>query len=191
LMANVERFVNRVKPIAFRSSLSQTLLKLSACGVPDIYQSAETWDTRLTDPDNRNPADFEALQAALAQAERASLADVEQGYEQGLPKLWLIQRVLWLRRQRPDWFGADVPYRPLTVSGREADNVVCFARGERVVVIAPRLFGALMKRGYGDTRITLPSGSFHNLFDPDTRVEGSLELSSVLERFPVALMVRE
>jgi len=191
LMASVERFVSRVKPIAYRSSLSQTLLKLSACGVPDIYQSAETWDTRLTDPDNRNPVDFEGLQAALAIAERASLADVERGYEQGLPKLWLTQRVLWLRRQRPELFGAEAAYRPLISTGREASNIVCFSRGERVVVIAPRLFAGLMERGFGDTRVALPPGSFHNLFDPDTRVEGSAELSNVLARFPVALLVRE
>ena len=36
-------------------SLSQTLIKLTAPGVPDIYQGSELWDCRLVDPDNRTP----------------------------------------------------------------------------------------------------------------------------------------
>ena len=40
------------------NSLSQTLLKLTAPGVPDIYQGNEIWDFSLVDPDNRRPVDY-------------------------------------------------------------------------------------------------------------------------------------
>ena len=42
------------------SALAQTLLKLTAPGVPDIYQGTEIWDLSLVDPDNRRPVDYDA-----------------------------------------------------------------------------------------------------------------------------------
>ena len=38
---------------------SQTALKLTAPGVPDIYQGCEFWDLSLVDPDNRRAVDYE------------------------------------------------------------------------------------------------------------------------------------
>ncbi len=40
------------------NSLAQVLLKLTAPGVPDIYQGNEIWDFSLVDPDNRRPVDY-------------------------------------------------------------------------------------------------------------------------------------
>ena len=40
------------------NSLTQTLLKLTSPGVPDIYQGNEIWDSSLVDPDNRRPVDY-------------------------------------------------------------------------------------------------------------------------------------
>ncbi len=48
------------------NSLSQTLIKLTAPGVPDIYQGNEMWDLSLVDPDNRRPVDYDARRKALA-----------------------------------------------------------------------------------------------------------------------------
>ena len=46
------------------NGLTQTLLKLTVPGVPDIYQGSEMGDFSLVDPDNRRPVDFaEAAQA--------------------------------------------------------------------------------------------------------------------------------
>ena len=39
--------------------LSETLLKLTSPGVPDIYQGNEIWTFDLVDPDNRRPVDYE------------------------------------------------------------------------------------------------------------------------------------
>ena len=40
------------------NALAQQLLKLTAPGVPDIYQGTELWDQSLVDPDNRRPVDY-------------------------------------------------------------------------------------------------------------------------------------
>src|SRR5947209_6810090 len=47
------------------NALSQTLLKLTAPGVPDVYQGQELWDFSLVDPDNRRPVDYGRRRALL------------------------------------------------------------------------------------------------------------------------------
>ena len=44
------------------NSYSQLVIKLTAPGVPDIYQGNESWVFSLVDPDNRRPVDFSPLQ---------------------------------------------------------------------------------------------------------------------------------
>ena len=45
----------------------QTVLKLTAPGVPDIYQGCELWDLSLVDPDNRRPVDYRWREAAMTE----------------------------------------------------------------------------------------------------------------------------
>ncbi len=42
------------------SGLSQAVLRMTAPGIPDLYQGTEFWDLSLVDPDNRRPVDFAA-----------------------------------------------------------------------------------------------------------------------------------
>src|SRR5690606_19851364 len=51
-------FAQRLARFGLFNSLSQTLLKLTVPGVPDIYQGNELWDFSLVDPDNRRPVDY-------------------------------------------------------------------------------------------------------------------------------------
>ena len=51
--SDLEAFVSRVVGPGRINSLSQTLLKLTVPGVPDLYQGCELWDLSLVDPDNR------------------------------------------------------------------------------------------------------------------------------------------
>ncbi len=51
-------FVERIAYCGIFNSLSQTLLKVTAPGVPDIYQGTEFWDLSFVDPDNRRPVDY-------------------------------------------------------------------------------------------------------------------------------------
>ena len=58
---SLARFARRLAPLGAEISLAQTLLKLAAPGVPDIYQGDEGWSFNLVDPDNRRPVDWDAL----------------------------------------------------------------------------------------------------------------------------------
>ncbi len=53
-------FQRHVSHFGLLNSLAQTLLKLAAPGVADVYQGTEVWDFSLVDPDNRRPVDYGA-----------------------------------------------------------------------------------------------------------------------------------
>ena len=51
-------FQRRLSHYGLFNSLAQTLLKITAPGVPDTYQGTELWDLSLVDPDNRRAVDY-------------------------------------------------------------------------------------------------------------------------------------
>jgi (1->4)-alpha-D-glucan 1-alpha-D-glucosylmutase len=172
------------------SSLAQTLLKIAAPGVPDFYQGTELWDLSLVDPDNRRPVDYDERRRLLAAAEGLSPEQALVRMDEGLPKLWLIQRALAVRRRHPPAFGVGEParYRPLEGSGPRADHVLAFARGTEVVAVVPRLVMGL-RGGWEDTALELPPGRWHNELTRE-EAHGPTRLAEMLARFPVALLSR-
>ncbi|HEY3181383.1 MAG TPA: alpha-amylase family glycosyl hydrolase, partial [Gaiellaceae bacterium] len=60
-----DAFLERVAAMGRRITLGQLLLKLTAPGVPDVYQGDELEALALVDPDNRRPVDWDARRAAL------------------------------------------------------------------------------------------------------------------------------
>src|SRR5262249_44150303 len=60
-----QRFQQRISHYGLFNSLSQTLLKITMPGVPDLYQGTELWDFSLVDPDNRRPVDYERRRTML------------------------------------------------------------------------------------------------------------------------------
>ncbi len=172
------------------TSLAQTLIKLTAPGVPDTYQGSELWDLNLVDPDNRRPVDFELRRRLLAEAEPATCQEALARPDEGLPKLWMIRRTLHLRRERPEAFGASGTYLSLVAQGAKAQHVVAFLRGEQVVTVVPRWLVRL-DGAWSDTALRLPERGWRNLFDDARYPGGDVRLSDLLGRFPVALLVAE
>jgi len=114
--------VARAAELGERIALAQTLLKLTAPGVPDIYQGDELWALSLVDPDNRRPVDWAARRVAL---------DALRGGEphtRKTAKLHLILSVLDVRRRRPEPFAG--AYTPIPAG----DDVCAFLRGDDILV---------------------------------------------------------
>ncbi len=173
------------------SSLSQTLLKVTAPGVPDFYQGAELWDLGLVDPDNRRPVDFDARRELLEWTEGVGAAEVLGRMDEGAPKLWLIRRALRLRRELPEAFGAAGDYRPIEARGPRASNVVAFARGGAALTVAPRLvLGLGDPPAWDGTAVALPAGRWRNVLTDARHDGGEVELAELLRDFPVALLRR-
>ena len=185
---DVEAFVAPLIAAGRVNSLAQTLLKLTAPGVPDIYQGTELWDLSLVDPDNRRPVDYALRRRLLAALDRTTPEAIMARSDEGLPKLWVIRQTLQLRRQRPALFGADGRYRPLTAMGARSDHVVAFARGEGAIAVAPRLVMRL-EDNWMNTTLELPPGQWRNELTGDV-VQDVVRIADLLARFPVALLSR-
>lgn len=188
LAAVMNRCLVSFLPAARIASLAQTLITYTAPGIPDLYQGTELWDENLVDPDNRRPVDFRLREGLLTEAERLEPGAILSRMNEGLPKLFLIKRILALRGERPDLLAPDAAYRPLYPRGGGAARVVAFMRGGDVVSVAPRI--TLGTGDEGEIVIPLPPGRWMNLFT-GRPVAGDIDVGSLLGDFPVSLLVRD
>lgn len=198
------------------NSLSQTLLKTTAPGVPDFYQGTELWSFTLVDPDNRGQVDYEERRALLASLREADSGDATAFIKSllekpcdGRVKMYVTARALNFRRARARLFSRG-EYAPLAARGRRAENVLAFARtrGEvACVAIAARFFTrlgvgregplALSAEAWGDTVLQLGelgAGRWRDVFtgrELGAESGGALRLAEVLSPLPVALLSRE
>lgn len=188
-IADLERFLAPLITPARFSSLAMNLLKLTAPGVPDVYQGTELWQLTLVDPDNRQKVDYAVRRRLLTELDHLSAEEILARADEGLPKLWTIRQSLRTRNAHPEEFGAEGTYRALWPAGPKAGYVVAFQRGAGVMVAAPRLFMSI--GGWDDTTLEVPEGSWKNQFTGEVVEGGKRELSALLKRFPILLLTRE
>jgi (1->4)-alpha-D-glucan 1-alpha-D-glucosylmutase len=214
-------FQNKVSYFGMLNSLAQVLIKLTAPGVPDVYQGNEFWEFNLVDPDNRRTVDYAVRRSMLHQIQTSSqlaneqlpayAGDLARKMEDGRIKMYVTWKALAIRNERPDIFQQG-EYTPLQTVGENKQHVIAFSRGSgasRVLVVVPRLSAQLVANQlrlptgaevWRETAIQLPDlaeTSFRNVFtgervSPDR--DGSiavLKLSAVLSEFPVAMLVTE
>jgi (1->4)-alpha-D-glucan 1-alpha-D-glucosylmutase len=134
-------FAARVAEAGERSALAQLLIKLTAPGLPDIYQGDELVSLSLVDPDNRRPVDWERRRELLGAVRDGSAPDTPD-----TRKLRLIVDALRLRAERPDAFSGS--YEPIDAGKR----AIAYVRGGQILVAA-ELFP-----GGADAMVELPTG---------------------------------
>ena len=189
--AEVESFVDGMLMPGRINSLAQTLIKCTAPGVPDTYQGSELWDLRLVDPDNRGNVDYEIRRSFLSELQADMTADdVMKKMDSGMPKLWVLWKALHLRRERPEWFGEQSGYAPLTVEGPKQAHLVAFRRGDSVAVLVPR-WNVKLGSGFGSTTVELPGDRWANLLTGEMVSGGIVRVQALFRHFPVALLVNE
>jgi (1->4)-alpha-D-glucan 1-alpha-D-glucosylmutase len=201
------------------NSLAQTLLKITAPGVPDFYQGTELWHFCLVDPDNRRPVDYDQRRALLATLPQDARADTSALLDEmlrepadGRIKLFITQRALSFRQAHSEIFSAG-DYLPLAARGARAEHVLAFARkhGEQeVLALAARFFVglgvtrapslALSPTLWADTVLPLDAQfgatRYRDVFTGreftahDRPGEQALRLADVLSPLPVALLER-
>ncbi len=156
-----------------------------------MYQGGEIWDLRLVDPDNRGPIDYAIREAMLAELHAGvSVDEIMKSMDSGMPKLWVIYKALHLRRDHPEWFGESAAYTPLPAEGSKQAHLIAFCRGEQVAVLAPR-WNVRLGGGFGSTTVELPAGPWTNLLSGEAVSGGKSRVQNLLQRFPVALLVRD
>jgi (1->4)-alpha-D-glucan 1-alpha-D-glucosylmutase len=194
-------FVDAIAAAGALNSLTQTFLRLTTPGVPDLYQGCEFWDFSLVDPDNRRAVDYASRRAALAAAPilTASLGH----WRDAAVKQQLIARVL---RHRADThpFYAEAGYEPLLVGGARAAHALAFERRAahgRLLCVATRWAlsladGVLAQphvaaAQWQDTHLQLGEGARYTDVlhgGGPFALQGEVPVATLLGEFPVAML---
>ena len=188
----VHSLVEFVEPLVLPgriNSLAQTLIKLVVPGVPDFYQGTELWDLSLVDPDNRRPVDYALRNQLLGRCREMDAAQATADWDSGVPKLWLIDRLLTLRAALPDEFAEHSRYQPLAAQGAHLGNLFAFRRGENLIAVVPRLSLSFANQ-WEDTRLPLPGGTWKNVFTLES-LSASASAAELFGKFPVALLLKD
>jgi (1->4)-alpha-D-glucan 1-alpha-D-glucosylmutase len=152
-------FLARVAGLGERSALGQLVLKLTAPGIPDIYQGDELPYTALVDPDNRRPVDWGWRQAMLQRLMGGSPPVAETR------KLFTTLRLLSLRARKPEIFSIGA-YEPL-----DAGPATCgFVRGDRLMVVV-----SLPRAEVDSGSVSLPGGRWRDVLRYEERSFSGLE----------------
>ncbi len=204
-------FVERIAHYGIINSLSQTLIKMTAPGVPDFYQGTELWDFSLVDPDNRRPVDFDLrkryLEEVINRSNREDVFDylsiLRDNARDGRIKMLLTYKTLAARKENPDVF-LDGEYTQLRVTGKYRNHIIAFSReseSTRAVTIAPRWPTILVNENtfpigrnvWGDTSVYLPSPgrrAWGNALTGETISKGGrVFVGDILTNYPVALLI--
>lgn len=201
-LQSLEAFVRRIAPAAAVNGLTQTLLRCTTPGVPDLYQGSEFWDLTLVDPDNRRPVDYPARIAALKSPQK--LPELLSHWQDGHIKQHLLAATLQYRKRFPDLFDRG-NYMPLTVRGLLGGKLIAFARrlhGKTAIVIASRTVAGLLggdlplvsPSAWKDTRVVLPRSLrgqlLHDVLNhgEPQPAAGELRVAEALAELPVALL---
>ncbi len=208
---SLQKFLPPLMYFGALNSLTQTLLKLTCPGVPDVYQGQEMWDFSLVDPDNRRAVDFDLRRhAANELCSRSRTADrrdicqeLLQDYRDGRLKLWVTMLALNFRQRHRELFRRG-SYLPLHVTRGRDEHVLAFARqheSDIAIVAAPRLSLTLMKGReepplgavWADSELVLPAEAAGRMLRNVLTGESWSAGNSILCRelfgfFPLALL---
>lgn len=201
-------FNHKVTFFGVVNSLGQSLIKVTAPGIPDIYQGSELWDLSYVDPDNRRPVDYDLRKQYLKEFEDNNknsqpgfLHKLLNEYSSGKVKMFTLYQALKERSVYPVFFER-AEYIPLDLSSEYANKVISFARKYENTwyIIAVPLnvtslstvdhfpLGELWSQGH----LKLPDNApteWDNIYSGEIiNSNGQLELSDLFKSFPVAML---
>jgi (1->4)-alpha-D-glucan 1-alpha-D-glucosylmutase len=192
------------------NSLSQTLIKMTAPGVPDFFQGSELMNFKLVDPDNRGLVDYEKRKHLIRKIEAIpsnnglkSFPDPADLMDAGdWLKLFLIMKGLKARKQHVELFLVG-SYFPLQVTGHFRQHVVAYARrlgNQWSITVVPRFLTGMITPEqlplgtdvWKDTIVILPSGAparWKNVLTGQSiKIKQNLPMGELFKLFPAALL---
>ncbi|SDG15825.1 malto-oligosyltrehalose synthase [Chitinophaga filiformis] len=190
----VRSLLDRVNQYAFISSLAQVLIKITAPGIPDIYQGCELWDYSYVDPDNRRPIDYtlrkQCLETIIAKEKAPGFFPyLAEHRQEGLEKLFVTWKALNFRREHADLL-LEADYIPLQCSSAKVAAYARVQKQQWVIVIIP-----LPGEPDMTASVLLPTGApaaWRNIFtDEMLDSKGQILVADVFKTFPVGLLTNE
>lgn len=203
-MKSFRQFQATVADYGIINALSQTLLKFTCPGMPDVYQGSEFFDLSMVDPDNRRWVDYEARADSLNEllsSKTNSIAPLWSDRYNANIKLWLTQLLFIERKNNAETFEKGV-YIPLKVKGKYKEHVLAYARHylHNWYIVAIPLHLAQINTDsskpndvdWENTRIMLPANApikWNNLLSGAKSADMEyIAVSYIFKDFPLALL---
>lgn len=189
-------FVKKIIGYANTYTMTQVIIKITAPGIPDIYQGCELWDLSYVDPDNRRPVRFEfrkRLLHQLIQKERESVSEVlkwaAEHYEIGAQKLWVTSKLLHIRKNNPRLF-IEGDYTPVYSEGSDRVVIAFFRHYEESWLLIVLPLGIVENTGKELSLILPPEAprDWKNIFTHEQVHGDCIDVRKLLQRFPVAVL---
>ena len=192
-------------------SLSQVLLKITAPGIPDVYQGTELWDLSYVDPDNRRPVDYQKRKQFLEEFGDFSseniaenLHKLKKDFNSGKIKMYCQHKALQLRKRFSEVF-EDGDYIPLEVNDQLSDKLLAFCRRKDehyVIVVVPvavtevfdeklDLKQDLAKKDVLKLPKDYPTSLQHIFTNSRVSGAGGITMKDLFQDFPVAVLTND
>jgi (1->4)-alpha-D-glucan 1-alpha-D-glucosylmutase len=197
-------FVEKVMNYGAAYSLAQSVIKITAPGIPDIYQGSELWDISYVDPDNRRPVNYAFRNELLSNIQALKykrselLTYIAKNRFTGAEKMFVTMQLLELRNQLQDLFLYG-NYIPVSTSFDANKKVITYMRSynnEHVLVIVPLGFDLsgenYSQHQWSDIYLQIPhklSDTWINVFTKEKHtIRNSITIAEVCAHFPVAVL---
>lgn len=178
----------RVESEGDAAGLGLLAMQLTVPGFADLYQGSPRRLLSLVDPDNRRPVDWDGIASLADRIETTDTVTAMADGDIDLARAVLTERMLRLRRRRPEAFGSDAGYVELDVDGPGAEHVIAYARTDGtdpcVAVVVTRALGDVGV--LDEVEVVLPDGTWRSLLadDAEVRPGGSHRLADLVRRTP-------
>lgn len=189
-------FVKKIIHYGTVYSLVQTVIKITAPGIPDIYQGCELWDLSYVDPDNRRPVDYNKRIAMLDTINKKKIENIEsllswtnEHYQAGAQKLYVTAVLLEFRRKYNNLF-IEGEYISLHAEGSER-IVLSYCRrlaDKWIIIILPL---GIVAHSEEELFVHLPEAAprkWKHLFTQEEIEAGDISVKDLFEKFPVAVL---
>lgn len=188
-------------------SLSQNLIKLTAPGIPDVYQGSEMLNLSFTDPDNRRFVDFVSyenfLERIVSMHTQGNIHGILRDWKAGSTKLFMNYIMLNFRKDNPELFLSG-DYQEIRTSGTYGNKILCYSRelhGRRILIIVPITLEGISydlparMGSWKDTSVILPekfSGQYTDVFTGKKVMMGiNTRIDEIFLDFPFSVLDSE
>lgn len=201
-------FQKKVAAFGAAKSLSQCMMKVTAPGIPDVYQGTELWDLNFVDPDNRRPVDYKIRLQYLKEIKafenndlKSHVKELKIDFTSGKINFFTLHSCLMLRKASREIF-EEGEYLPIELDNGLNDKIVGYARkkaGQYVLIFAPvmvtevfdeqlELLSQICKKKLFVLPEEFPN-NWKNHFTGETFSErGDFLVEDLLSNFPVAII---
>ncbi|MCL4452112.1 MAG: malto-oligosyltrehalose synthase [Candidatus Thermoplasmatota archaeon] len=189
--------ISKIQYLGGLNSLSQTVIKFMAPGVPDTYQGSESLNLSFVDPDNRRPVDFKSISERLENIYSTMPALNLENICSGDLKLWITSKLLSIRSGFYSYF-MNGSYNPLEFEGINSGSLFGFSYslGDRIMLIIVSRHHQSILNGFSYEPECWKGTKLRGLAQPVQNVKNlitgmqanTIDLAEIMSEYPFAVV---